>query len=127
MPVQVLFWGPQSFLSAIITETVSRDPAGFTVTAPDVQAMSLKDAISAVQPDIIIITTMECREVTAACREFLAACEHGAVLSVMNDGRTGLLARSGAEPRPLDDVSIDSLVAAIRGIVGPNDDAQVPN
>ena len=116
MPVQVLFWGPPTILSAIITQTVSREPS-FMVTTPSIDAMTLLQAIEACEPDVIV-TTIQSREVERACGEFLSAHDRGAVLTVLNDGRTGTLSGSGAEPMPLKEVSVDSLVEAIHQAVG---------
>ena len=116
MPVQVLIWGPPAILSAIITQTVSREP-GFMVTTLNINAMTLSEAIEACGPDVIV-TTIQSQEVEGACREFLSGRDLGAVLTVTDDGRMATLSSTGADPTPLKEVSIESLVEAIREVVG---------
>lgn len=116
MPVQVLFWGPPTILSAIITQTVSREP-GFMVTTLNINAMTLREAIETCAPDVIV-TTIQSREVEGAFRDFLSARDLRAVLTVTGDGRTATLSSSGADPTPLKEVSIESLVETIHKVVG---------
>ncbi len=116
MPVQVLIWGPSAILSTIITQTVSREP-DFMVTTPNINAMTLLQAIEACGPDVIV-TTIQSREVEGTCREFLSGRDLGAVLTVTDDGRKATLSSSGADPTPLQEVSVESLVEAIRQVVG---------
>ena len=101
-------------LSAIIIEVMSRISALVTLKAPTIAAMRLAEAIVACRPDIIITTTIESHDVAAICGDCLASRNCAAVLTVIDDGRSSVLASTKAKPRLFDDLSPQALAAVIR-------------
>ena len=113
--IRVLVWGPSGLLRDLIERLLTREPdfEVFTAGAADEDLLLI---IEANRPHVIAVTA-EDRQSIIACSEFLMGEDGGAVLSVVDDGRTLHIWQSPSERKVLEDLSPDQLVATVRAAV----------
>jgi hypothetical protein len=114
MPVltRVLIWGVPELLYGILSRECSREP-DLRVIAPRKFGLTLLEAVEADLPDVVIVGE-SANALEQACEHILRAFPQLRVITLRNDGREAYLCRLTLKQTLLGELSLPSLVTAIR-------------